>query len=213
MNHCLINVEAHDHDLLSQIARIHVQEIPDGFLTMLGRKVLADLYQTIAQSDGSFLVAIISAERRVLGFLAGRKGTHSLYREFLRLGNLGSKIRLIAALSRPSRVLLILETLRYSEDHGTSPDLPHAEILNFCVSLQGQRQGLGKQLMSAAETIFKKAKINQVRIVTGHSQKSAQEFYRKFGARWISDIEIHKGTPSSMFVWDVGVKGLPDKKR
>ena len=59
------------------------------------------------------------------------------------------------------------------------------------------------KLMHAAEKIFRRLGIGKVRIVTGHSQKSAQEFYRKMGVELISNIEIHRGTPSTMFVWSI----------
>lgn len=194
-----------EDDLISQIARIHLEEIPAGFLTSLGGDILVSLYRTIAQSDGTFLVAAVSSKREVLGFLAGAMGTHSIYREFLRYRKLRSKIQLAIALMRPDRIYRMIETLKYSEDRVLEQETAKAEVLNFCVARQGQRLGLGTKLMATAEMEFAEGGARHVRIVTGSSQKSALRFYRKIGANEIGEVIVHKGTPSIVFLWSVGL--------
>ena len=199
----------YDHNWLQQIAQIHLQEIPNGFLTSLGEKVLTDLYGSIAASDGSFLIAAIDSNQDVVGFFAGRFGKHSLYKEFLRHGNLMSKIRLITAFINPIKVFRILETISYSIGKNDKSKMPDAEILNFCVSSRLQGAGIGMKLKTAAEKAFCEAGISEVKIVTGASQYSAQEFYSKVGAIEVCEIEIHKGTKSIMYYWDLKCpKGL-----
>lgn len=203
MTQQLIIVDHRDIDLLKQVAVIHSEEIGQGFLTTLGPEILTDMYRTMAESNGSFVVACLKNGRTLQGFLAGSLGTHSLYREFLRLRSFNEIARLIAALFRPRRLWRILETLRYSERKSEADTLPKAEILNFCVESNSHRQGVGGKLMKFAETLYSNAGISQVRIVTGHSQVSANAFYRKLGVRWVKDLEIHSGTLSAMFVWDL----------
>lgn len=203
MTQAIVDIRPHESDLLAQIATVHIAEIPDGFLTSLGPAVLTDMYKTIAESEGSFIVACVTDDREILGFLAGSLGIRSLYREFLRLRGMRSMIRLGFALLSPSRMGRILETLRYSTSDEDAKNLPRAEILNFCVARHGHRQGLGGQLMHASQDRFRSANIDRIRIVTGQSQLSAQSFYKKIGANYVCDVEIHSGTPSTMFTWEI----------
>ena len=190
-------------DLLMQIARLHVNVIETGFLSKLGPAVLVEFYRTIAQSEGSFVLATLSDGNDVQAFIAGSAGTHSLYREHLRLRSWKSLAKLFFALARPTRLLRVIETVRYSEGTQTGTDLPDAEILNFCVDPKAQRSGLGQVLMHALDAEFLRRGFKQIRIVTGATQTSAQNFYRKIGAIPVGDIEVHAGTQSSLFLWDL----------
>lgn len=207
-----VEVLPHELKLLDQIAAIHIAEISEGFLSTLGPIILSDMYRTISESKGSFVVACVNGDGMVLGFLAGSLGTHSLYREFLRLRNMRAKFRLALALLRPSRFWRIFETLQYSENKNQELELPSAEILNFCVDRRAHRKGLGGKLMDFAAERYFTAGVRKIRIVTGQSQLSAKAFYRKFGAQWVGDLEIHPGTPSTMFIWDLSDSQLASNR-
>lgn len=198
----IATINQFDEKTLSQVAQIHIAEVPSGFLTSLGEVVLTELYRTMVQSDGYFVLAAISPKQEVLGFLAGSIGTKSLSREFLRLSSIKAKFMLALSLMSPQNISRMLETLRYSRK-GVSDSYidARAEILNFCVAKSGQRKGLGGQLINEAKRIFQDASITRIRVVTGHTQMSAQRFYRKMGIEEYGDLTVHKGTPSTMFIW------------
>jgi len=194
-------ISSHNHAQLDQIAKLHIAEIRGGFLSSLGEQVLRDFYYTIAQSDGSFIIAAVSDRQQVLGFLAGGIGTHSLYREHLKYRQPLSIIRLAFTLALPKRLRKIIETLRYTEQRNDS--YPRAEILNFCVDSRAQRAGLGRRLMASAEAEFADKGIDCIKIITGQTQTKAQNFYRKLGALYVKDFELHAGTKSTMFLWHI----------
>ncbi len=198
----IATISQFDEEALSQVAQIHIAEVPSGFLTSLGAEVLTELYRTMARSEGYFIVAAISPNQEVLGFLAGSIGTKSLSREFLRLSSIKAKFVLALSLMSPRNISRMLETLQYSRKGVSDTDIDaRAEILNFCVAKSGQRKGLGGQLINEAKRMFRDASITRVRVVTGHTQMSAQRFYRKMGIEEYGDLTVHKGTPSTMFIW------------
>lgn len=58
---------------------------------------------------------------------------------------------------------------------------PMINILGLAVSSEHRRRGLGKALISRAESWGKELGINIVRLNSGHSRKEAHDFYRATG--------------------------------
>lgn len=58
---------------------------------------------------------------------------------------------------------------------------PMINILGLAVSSERRRRGLGKALISRAESWGKELGINIVRLNSGHSRKEAHDFYRATG--------------------------------
>lgn len=198
MNIKVRTIQPNEESLVSQVAQLHRQEIHDGFLTSLGHNILVDMYKTIATSPGTFLTGAINDDGVLVGFLAGGYGTHSIMREHIRLTGLSAKMRLGFKLMSPKKFLGVLETLKYSESDAQE-DLPEAEILNFCVSQDTQRQGVGRYLMKKSQEQFTAKAIQKIRIVTGSAQISAQKFYEKNGAVLVGYKNIHKGMQSCVY--------------
>lgn len=191
-------VPARGRDYLD-LARLHAGEIREGFLTSLGLPVLEKLYRAIHRSPNAFILVAREGETMV-GFLCASTDTRRVYRRVL----MTAWPHLLPALLR--RVLSwktlrrCWETVRYPNRQPPVPDLPAAEILNFCVTSQRQGAGIGRELFAAMEQVYREYRIPRIRIVTGARQLSAIRFYEKIGARRVATIEVHAAVESCLFV-------------
>ena len=190
-------------------ARIHREEISGGFLSSLGGEFLTLLYRTLAVSRHSFLF-VARREGQILGLICGSDDTSAVYREFALRGGLRTLALLAPRLLSPRRIARALETVLYpSRQRGR--DLPHAEILNFCVSATSQGTGVGRALFGALAEEFRSRGIGQIKIVTGVDQASAQAFYSRAGATLVGNVAVHHDSPELVYVYDVApVVGRPN---
>lgn len=189
---------ARPHDY-RDIARLHAEEIREGFLTSLGRPVLEKLYRAIHRSPHAFI--LVARENGVtVGFLCASLDTRQVYRRVM----LTAWPHLLPALLRRvlswDTVRRCWETVRYPNRPPPVADLPAAEILNFCVTSQRQSTGVGRALFAAMEQVYRTRGIARIRIVTGARQLAAIRFYERIGARCVAKIEVHAAVESRLFV-------------
>ncbi|MCA8997335.1 MAG: GNAT family N-acetyltransferase [Planctomycetaceae bacterium] len=187
--------------VLRQIAALHQQEIREGFLSSLGQDFLTRLYVAILENPDVFIFAA-RENGRTLGYICGAVSTRGVYKKFLVRHAWHVAPTIISRLFSPRTIRRITETLLYpskTDDSG----LPEPEILNFCVSSTQQRRGIGKRLFSALCQEFARRNVDQIRIVTGESQDSAQRFYEALGAKKAQEIEVHAGTKSLVYTFDI----------
>jgi ribosomal protein S18 acetylase RimI-like enzyme len=180
------------------LAELHAAEISGGFLTSLGLPVLERLYRAIHGSRDAFIV-VAEEQGRVVGFLCASIVTKKVYRHVL----LTAWPTLLPVLARKlanwGTVRRCWETLRYP-DKSPAPELPNAEILNFCVAARRQGAGVGRALFAAMEQEYCRRRVARIRIVTGAQQLSAIRFYEKIGARPAGNLEVHAAVKSRLFV-------------
>jgi ribosomal protein S18 acetylase RimI-like enzyme len=194
-------VTPRDEGVTVQCAEIHQNEIHEGFLSTLGRDFLVVLYGTLAGSEHAFVFAAVDGER-VFGFIVGAMDTGAVYKEFMRRAGLKAVYLLAPKLFSFRRIKRIFETVLYPR-RKKEDDLPEPEILNFCVRSDLQGQGVGSALFKELRSEFSRRGVEQIRIVTGETQRSAQTFYEKRGARLAANIEVHKDTVSRVYVFDI----------
>lgn len=187
--------------VFTELARLHAEEISEGFLTSLGVPLLSRLYRAIARSPHAFIL-VAGAEGHIVGFLCGSTDTGKVYRHVLTRAWPQILPKLVGRLARWSTVKRLWETVRYPS-RTPSPDLPSAEILNFCVSGRLQRSGVGRRLFAATESEFSRRGIREIRIVTGAQQLSAIRFYEKIGAQPAGSIEVHTQSESRLFRYSI----------
>ena len=185
-----------------QIARIHQQEIVEGFLSKLGSSFLTNLYRHLSGSKSAFLYAAIRGNE-VIGFICGSLNTSKVYKEFV-LSPAGAiaAVRLAPKLVSLSRVKRVLETLLYPAKQDVI-ELPKAEILNFCVDSRVQRSGVGRELFIRLQEEFARQGVDRIKIVTGANQVSAQRFYERHQAKQVTATEIHAGTQSLIYEYEI----------
>ena len=180
---------------LDSIARLHAQQITEGFLTSLGTPFLRRLYARVLRSDDAFLL-VDDIDGEVSGFVASVTHLATLYRRFIiRDGVLAAGRAAPHVLRSLPRVL---ETLRYP---ATTIDLPDAEILSVAVATHHGGRGIGQTLVRAAIDEFRHRKITAAKVVTTADNSRALAMYRACGFVSASDVEVHSGRSSEVLVW------------
>jgi GNAT superfamily N-acetyltransferase len=183
------------------LARLHATEIQGGFLTSLGLPVLERLYRAISRSPHAFLL-VADDGGGIMAFLCASTNTSRVYRHVLLTAWPTLLPVLARKLLRWSTVRRCWETLRYPGE-ASGPDLPGAEILNFCVEGSRQGQGIGRALFTAMQEEYRRRGIRRIRIVTGAGQESAIRFYDKMGAKLVGRLQVHANVESRMYVFTI----------
>ena len=188
-------------DTYRQLASIHKAEINEGFLPTLGLPFLTRLYQSLSNSPHSFLI-VAEERKKIVGFICGGIDTSKVMRRFVMRYGMFVLPKLIVSFLSLKKIQKILETLFYPTQK-INIELPKPEILNFCVSKEYQRQGIGGKLFFAFIDKLRQLGIDKIKIVTGENQKKAQNFYESMSAKKVADIEIHKGVKSSIYIYEI----------
>ena len=178
-----------------QVAELHAQCIDGGFLSTLGPRFLALLYEAIdASPDGVLLVEEDGGH--VNGFISGagnlRTIRDALLRRPLRLG-----LALLPALT-PRRLARIVETLRYTNTDADG--LPTAELLSIAVAPANRGCGIAERLYRRLSSHWQQRGVEAFRIVVGDGLAPAQKFYRRMGAVPAGQLHLHAGQGSTVFV-------------
>lgn len=190
-------------ELWGEVADLHRREIREGFLSTFSREFLARLYAAVVQCNEAFLlVATHSDTREVAGFICGATDTRRVLKGCLWRSGCRLLPALLPRLFSWRTATRALETLRYAGNGGPTV-FPKAEILNFCVDGNLQGRGIGRRLFTALTAEFKLRGVNRIKIVTGESQMSAQRFYDSVRATRVGDVQVHEGTKSVVFIYDI----------
>ena len=195
---------------IAAVARMHVTEVSEGFLSSLGEPVLRLLYRHLAASPHSVLILAVSyddtagqdAPGRAVGYICGTLDTSALYREFLRARWPAALRVLLPRLLRPRRIRKAVETLRYPA--ASDAALPKAEVINFVVVPELRGRGVADQLFDQLMQWFRANGETRVKMVTGERQGRAHGFYEKSGAVLRGRTSLHRGVPSRVYVYPIG---------
>jgi ribosomal protein S18 acetylase RimI-like enzyme len=200
------HVDGLTSELARDVARLHAAAIDRGFLTSLGEPFLATLYTGLAGLRSSFVITA-TLHGELLGFICGATDTRRAYLEFARSrSSPRAALTLLPRLFSLRTARRVAETLLYPTQATTVP-LPSAEILNFCVTESQRGQGIGRRLFEALAAEFSRRHVDEIRIVTGAEQRSAQAFYDRIGARRVTELEIHEGTKSVVYTYTTRSSG------
>lgn len=183
------------HTDLDLIARLHAQQITEGFLTSLGTPFLRRLYARVLRSDDAFIL-VDEIDGEVSGFVAGVTHLATLYRRFIIRDGAVAAVRGAPHLFRS--LPRVLETLRYP---AATSALPAAEILSVAVAAHHGGRGVGTTLVRAAIDEFRHRQIGAAKVVTTADNSRALAMYRACGFVSASDVEVHSGRSSEVLVW------------
>jgi ribosomal protein S18 acetylase RimI-like enzyme len=179
-------------------ASLHVEQIGEGFLSLLGPGFLTRLYRRITRTPGSFLL-VAEVDGRVVGFVAGSGDVGYLYRSFLLRDGvqaaLGAAGRLAAGWRR------VLETLRHASGDGVGRGRG-TELLAIAVDPAAQGEGIGSALVDAffAEVDARGDRSAYV-VVASHNDRAIR-MYGRAGFVPGGTVELHAGTRSLVLQWD-----------
>lgn len=189
--------------LWDEIADLHRRAIREGFLSTFSRECLARLYAAVVQCNEAFLLVATHCDTgKMAGFICGTTDTSRVLKGCLLRSGVRLIVPLLPRLFSWRNAARALETLRYAGNVGGAV-FPRAEILNFCVDGNLQGRGIGRSLFAALTAEFKHRGIDRIKIVTGESQISAQRFYDSVRATRVGDVQVHEGTKSVVFIYDI----------
>ena len=185
-----------------KISLIHKKSISDGFLASLNLSILIQLYRVFAKSSHASLFIASDKKNNILGFIVLSFSTSKLYREFIL-----KRFFIVLPLILPrifsiKFIRKVIETLLYPFKKELTID-SEAEVLNFCVDKAHRGKGLGDKLFLKAEDSLRSRGIRSLKIVTGIDQIVAQKFYEKRGAILLGNQEIHKGSTSLIYQYNI----------
>lgn len=187
------------------IAKIHKESINKGFLSSFGDKFLSKLYHGINNDKNSRIFAY-KVEDKIVGFVCGTTTLIPAYK-YLMKHQLFSTIKiLIPKLISITVIKRVLETCLYpfkkiKRDDGQ--ELPSAELLSIAVIPEYRGKGISDKLYKELLCYFSALGIDKMKIIVGSQLLSAQQFYEKMGAEEVSEIEVHKGEKSKVYIHEI----------
>lgn len=178
-----------------QVAEIHMQAIPTGFLSSLGIGFLTKLYSAIASCSDAFGYVAVS-EQRVQGFIACATSTGNLYKRVLIRHGWRFAISLVGSVLRIQQLKKIAQTLLYPAK--VSEEYPDPEILSVAVRPEARSKGLGSLLMDAALVGFRERNCSEVKVVVGADNLAANNYYLK-AAFHLTGTTLSHGVPTNIY--------------
>ena len=179
-------------------ARLHAEQISEGFLSLLGPAFLRRLYGRITRTDGSFLL-VADTGGQVVGFVAGSADVGGLYRSFIRHDGLRAGLGAAGPLLRNWR--RVLETLRHGSGDGAGRGRG-TELLAIAVDTDAQGSGLGGALVAAFLAEVVRDGGGSAYVVVASDNHGAIRLYRRAGFVTEAEFELHAGARSLLLQWD-----------
>jgi len=195
MNICL----ATKNDAL-EIAKIHKQEINQGFLSQLGIKFLAKLYEAMILSKESFVV-VAKENNQIIGFISGCVNVKNFYKDFLKNHTFSAIIILLPKFFNFVTIKKIFETLKYSKRK--EDNLPEAELLVIASKREFHGKGIALKTFECFINEMKKREIEQFKVIVGENLSRAIGFYKKMGFSFHSNTNIHGKESSRIYIYNI----------
>jgi len=183
----------------TQIAKIHKQEINQGFLSQLGIKFLTKLYEAMILSKNSFVV-VAKKNDKIIGFISGCTNIKEFYKDFLKKYTFWAIIILLPKFLNIKTIKKIVETLKYSKKE---EDLPKTELLVIAVEKKLHGQKIAIKMFKFFISELKDRRIKKFRVVVGENLSRAIGFYEKVGFKFHSNIVIHKNNLSRIYIYNI----------
>jgi len=180
-----------------QVAKLHKEGIPTGFLSSLGENFLTDLYQAIGQSlDGfGFIVRI---DDKVEGFIAFCTDLRKLYKQVYRKKGLKLLLILIPKLFSTQTIRKIIQNIFYPQKM-KGMNLPDAELLAIVVSSNSRGKGFARKLIEMGFHECQRRNISEVKVLVAESNLLANHLYQKTGFQLATTISNH-GVISNVYI-------------
>ena len=184
-------------EIYRQVAKLHIANINQGFLSTLGVGFVSLLYQAIDEGADSVLLTT-ERDGNVVGFVAGGMGMGPVYRRMFRHAP-RLMLALLPSLFLPRRIWRMFEILRYSRDNDQSSSWPRAELLSIALDPACRGQHLAEALYQRLTEFFESRGIAEFKIVVGAALGPAHRFYQRMGAEPVAQIEVHQGERSTIY--------------
>ena len=173
----------------NQIAKLHIDGIPTGFISSLGINFVTALYEAIAEDENSFGFVAVEDDK-VLGFVAFSTNLSKLYK-YVALKK-GLKFTFILA-----RKMTSLKIFRKVWDNIFYPnkmkkmELPDAELLSIIIAEEGRGKGIARQLIDKSFEECRKRRIDKIKVLVSAENIPANNLYKKCGFEFHSEVDSH----------------------
>ena len=183
-----------------QIARLHIDGIPTGFISSLGERFVTVLYEAIADSPYGF--GFVAEENgKVLGFVAFTTDINQLYRSIIFQKGIKFTFLLAGKMFSIARIKKIFQTLFYPSRVKSSA-LPKAELLSIAISPDMRGKGIGRELIAKGFEECRKRGIDKVKVLVAAENEAANKLYQKCGFERVTQMDSH-GVLSNIYVKDL----------
>jgi hypothetical protein len=181
-----------------EIARLHIKNIEQGFLSSLGENFLALLYQSIDQSSKSILI-VTKKNNRVIGFVAGTLDIKDVYIQLLKTPTklLAS---LIPQLTSFKKITSIFSLIFYAEKN---QKLPMEELLSIAIHKDFRGQAYATNLFNKLVAYFTNNNVKDFKILVGESLHNAHRFYNKMGAINSGCASLHRDKIVFVYIYSL----------
>jgi ribosomal protein S18 acetylase RimI-like enzyme len=153
---CLLN-SSYPYTIFNEVAQMHISEIQQGTLPLLGENFLSRLYFELAKAPKTGLWVAIENEM-VIGFIAGCASTRESYLSVIRSAVIPLSLLAMSSLVKPWVICKISALLAYPLHSTSISELPYpeyqkpeAELLAIAIHRRARRRGIGKMLVAAFE--------------------------------------------------------------
>ena len=185
---------------IENVALLHREYINTGFLSSLGSPFLELIYQSMVNSNNAFCI-VSKDNNQIIGFSSGAISVGAFYKDFLMSNIIKASMILLPKILNLQFVKKIFETLLYPSRK--EQNLPNAELLSIVVDKDYRGKGIAQKLFGKLEEEFRSRNIKQFKVIVGSKLIAACKFYEKMDGILYSEIEVHKGEKSRIFVWEI----------
>lgn len=189
---------------ISEIVKIHREQISQGFLTSLGDKALELLFSFADVSNSGILIIGIDLEQKnkVCGFILGTGNTNKFFKDFLFSKSLQAVYYLAPRLLSIKKIRKVIEAIIYPTK-SEFQDMPKSELFDLAILDKYKGKGLAQELFHEFIDVLRQANSQAVKITSGSNLHRAHSFYEKLGAQQVSTIEIHSGEDTFVYIYEI----------
>lgn len=184
------------------MARLHCENIDQGFLATLGPPFLELLYEAIDADQHSVLI-VKQVNGIVVGFVSGSAGLRPIYKRLL-LRPFDLFTALMKCFLSLSKLANMFELLLLSIKNPVLKKLPQHELLTIAVDPKFRGKGYAEELFASLCLYFTTVDVQNFKIVVGGGLARAHAYYLKMGCTVAAEVEIHKGKQSLVYVKHCG---------
>jgi len=179
---------SYPYTIFAEAARIHISEIHQGTLPLLGDRFLSRIYFELAKAPKTGIWVAIENEM-VIGFIAGCANTRGIYLSIMKSAGIPLGLLAMPSLIKPGVIRKVTTLLTYPLHSASITDKPQpenekpeAELLAIAIHANAQRRGIGKMLVEAFEEgLVSWGITGNYCVATNLAEEKSNSFYQNMG--------------------------------
>lgn len=169
---------------IPEVARIHMESLPDDFLPGLGYDFLKDIFYPAALNSSHAEIYIAVEKDHPLGFVIITRSSPDFFRSIIQdrfsdFFKIGLKSSFSSLKQFRKNIEILAASLKKEGSKEESDD--YGEIYEIAVKKETQGQGIGKQLVQASIDYLKQNEIPGIKIKTRKDNRDWIQFFLRQG--------------------------------